>query len=166
MSSVPRHLLSPQEYLDRERLADFRSEYYRGETFAMSGASWEHTVIKDNVARHAGNQLTNGRCRVATSDLRVKVSASGLYTYPDLVVVCDKPQFEDNMFDTLLNPRVVIEALSDSTEKYDRGDKFTHYQRVPSLNDRALSCCTNPMRKVSEGIPRLRVGLVQRNRPR
>jgi Uma2 family endonuclease len=135
MSTAPTQLLTPQEYLARERLAESRSEFYRGEMFAMAGASWEHTLIKDNLAGEARNQLKDGPCRVLTSDLRVKVSATGLYTYPDVVVVCDEPQFEDNMFDTLLNPRVVVEVLSDSTEKYDRGTKFAHYRQMPSVQE-------------------------------
>src|SRR5437899_10893867 len=106
MSSVPTHFLSPEEYLARERMAAYRSEYYRGEIFAMAGASWEHTLVKDNLAREAGNHLKSGPCRVLTSDLRVKVGATGLYTYPDIVIVCDKPQIEDKVRDTLLNPRV------------------------------------------------------------
>jgi Uma2 family endonuclease len=138
MSTVSKHLMSAREYLARERLADVRSEFYRGETFAMAGASWEHTLIKDNVAREAGNQLQSGPCRVLTSDLRVKVSATGLYTYPDVLVVCDEPQFEDEVLDTLLNPRAIVEVLSDSTEKYDRGTKFAHYRQVPSLQEYIL----------------------------
>ena len=89
-------------------------------------------------SRRAGNQLEGGPCHVLTSDLRVKVTATGLYTYPDIVIVCDKPQFEDAVFDTLLNPRTIVEILSDSTEKYDRGDKFAHYRQVPSLQEYVL----------------------------
>lgn len=144
MSSVVRSLLSPQEYLDRERRAETRSEYYRGEMFAMSGATWEHTLIKDNLAREAGNQLKAGPCRVATSDLRVKVNASGLYTYPDIVIVCGEPQFEDKVLDTLLNPSVLIEVLPDSTEKYDRGQKFVHYRQLPSLKEYVLVAQDRP----------------------
>ena len=140
MSTVrkPTVLLTPQEYLERERAADFRSEYYRGETFAMAGARFAHTRIKDNVGRFAGNQLDNTPCQIVTSDLRVKVSATGLYTYPDGVIVCDEPQFEDAVQDTLLNPRTIIEVLSESSEKYDRGVKFEHYQRVPSVQEYVL----------------------------
>src|SRR5437667_6173178 len=104
MSTVQTRLLSPQEYLVRERQADFRSEFYRGEMFAMAGASWEHTLIKDNLAQKTRNQLESGPCHVLTSDLRVKVNATGLYTYPDMLVVCEEPQFEDKVLDTLLNP--------------------------------------------------------------
>jgi Uma2 family endonuclease len=145
MSSVPKRLLTAQEYLAQERLANFRSEFFRGETFAMAGASWEHTLIKDNMARQAGNQLNNGPCRVLTSDLRVKVDATGLYTYPDILIVCEEPQFEDDVFDTLLNPRVVMEVLSDSTEKYDRGDKFSHYRRLPSVQEYVLIAQDRPL---------------------
>ena len=86
MPTVRNPLLSPQEYLARERRADWRSEFYRGEMFAMAGASWEHTLIKDNLAGEAGNRLKGGPCHVVTSDLRVKVDVTGVYTYPDLVI--------------------------------------------------------------------------------
>jgi Uma2 family endonuclease len=138
-------LLSPAEYLERERRADWRSEFYRGEMFAMAGASWEHTLIKDNLAREAGNHFKDGPCHVATSDLRVKVSVTGLYTYPDLVIVCDQPQFEDQVQDTLLNPRVIVEVLSDSTEKYDRGTKFAHYRQLPSVEEYVLVAQDRPL---------------------
>ena len=145
MSTVPKRLLSPQEYLAKERLAEFRSEFYRGEMFAMAGASWEHTLAKDNLARETGIQLKSGPCRVLTSDMRVKVDATGLYTYPDIVVVCDEPQFEDDEFDTLLNPRVIVEVLSDSTEQYDRGAKFAQYKQVPSIQEYILVVQGRPL---------------------
>jgi Uma2 family endonuclease len=145
MSSVAKRLLSPEEYLALERKAAFRSEFYRGEMFAMAGASWAHTLIKDNLARETGLQLKGGPCRVLTSDLRVKVSATGLYTYPDMVVVCEEPQFDDEIKDTLLNPRVVVEVLSNSTEKYDRGDKFAQYRQVPSVQEYVLIAQDRPL---------------------
>jgi Uma2 family endonuclease len=145
MSTVSKRLLSPHEYLARERLADVRSEFYRGEVFSMAGASWEHTLIKDNLAREAGNQLKSGPCRVLTSDMRVKVNRTGLYTYPDIVIVCDEPQFEDKVLDTLLNPRVVVEVLSDTTEKYDRGTKFAHYRQLPSILEYVLVAQDRPL---------------------
>ena len=138
MSTVAKTLLSPQEYLARERRADFRSEFYRGEMSAMARASWEHALIKDNLAGEVGNRLKGGPCQIVTSDLRVKVNATGLYTYPDLVVVCDEPQFDDPVRDTLVNPRVIVEVLSDSTEKYDRGTKFAHYRQLPSVQEYVL----------------------------
>ncbi len=145
MSSGSTILLTPQEYLERERKAEFKSEFYRGEMFVMSGASWEHTLIKDNTAGEARVQLKSGPCRVVTSDLRVKVHATGLYTYPDIIIVCDEPQFEDKMFDTLLNPRVLMEVLSESTEKYDRGTKSGHYRRIPSLQEYVLIAQIEPL---------------------
>src|SRR5439155_18026148 len=138
MSTAPTRRISPQEYLAQERRAEFKSEYLRGEIFAMAGASYEHTVIKDNFAREAGNQLKGTPCRPLTSDMRVKVNATGLYTYPDIAIVCDKPQFEDEVFDTLLNPREVVEVLYDSTENYYRGVKFGHYMEIPSLESYVL----------------------------
>lgn len=145
MSSVMKTFLTPQEYLARERKAEFKSEYYRGEMYAMAGARFEHTRIKDNTARHAGNQLDNGPCQVLTSDMRVKVDATGLYTYPDIIVVCDEPKFEDEMFDTLLNPRVLVEILSESTEKYDRGAKFGMYRQIQSLQEFVLIASDRPL---------------------
>jgi Uma2 family endonuclease len=138
MSAVPKRLLTVQEYLAQERRAEFRSEFYRGEVFAMAGTSYRHCQIKDNVAQEAGSQLKGGPCRVVTSDLRVRVTATGLYTYPDVVFLCGQPEFEDQNFDVLLNPRAIVEVLSDSTESYDRGDKFTHYQKLPSLQEYVL----------------------------
>src|SRR5438105_4184831 len=132
MSTAPKRLLSPEEYLAQERRAEFRSEYLLGEVFAMAGASYEHTLIKDNLAAEVRARLKNTPCRILTSDMRVKVTASGLYTYPDGVIVCDKPQFEDAEFDILLNPLVIVEILSESTERYDRGAKFGHYRRLLS----------------------------------
>ncbi len=145
MSTAPTRRISPQEYLAQERRADFKSEYLRGEVFAMAGATYEHALIKDNLARKAGNQLENGPCRALTSDMRVKVNATGLYTYPDIAIVCDKPQFEDEAFDTLLNPRAVVGVLSDSTEKYDRGAKFGHYRQIPSLEEYVLVAQDRPL---------------------
>ena len=138
MSAISKGLLTPQEYLSQERKAQFKSEYYRGEAFAMAGATFEHTLIKDNLAGETRNHFKDGPCKVLTSDMRVKINPTGLYIYPDLVIVCDKPEFEDNQVDTLLNPRVVVEILSDSTEKYDRGSKFRNYRGISSLQEYVL----------------------------
>jgi Uma2 family endonuclease len=145
MSTVSKRLLSAQEYLARERQADHRSEFYRGEMFAMAGASWEHTLIKDNLAGEVGNQLRAESYHVVTSDLRVKVAATGLYTYPDMIVVYGEQRFEDKQRDSLLNPRVIVEVLSDSTEKYDRGAKFGHYRQVPSIQEYILIAQDRPL---------------------
>jgi len=145
MSTAPTRRISPEEYLAQERRAEFKSEYLRGEVLAMARANYAHNVIKVNLAGEAGNQLEGRPYRVLTSDMRVKINATESYTYPDIAIVCDKPQFEDEVFDTLLNPRAVVEALSDSTEKYDRGAKFGHYRQVPSLQEYVLVAQDRPL---------------------
>lgn len=138
MSSIPKQSFSPGEYLAIERQAETKSEYFQGEMFAMSGASREHILIAGNVSRESGNQLRDRPCEVYQSDMRVKVSASGLYTYPDVAIVCGEPKFEDAEIDTLLNPTVLVEVLSASMEDDDHGKKFEHYRKVDSLKDYVL----------------------------
>ena len=138
MSTVPKPRYTPEEYLARERSALTKSEYYRGEIFAMAGATREHNLIVGNLIRTLGNQLLDRPCEVYPSDMRVKVIGSGLYTYPDVSVICGEPRFEDDQFDTLLNPTVLFEVLSDSTEKYDRGTKASQYRRIASLRELVL----------------------------
>jgi Uma2 family endonuclease len=135
MSAVAHARLTPQEYLARERRAEFKSEFFRGETIAMAGASFAHTRLRDNLARILGNAFEGTPCQALSGDLRVKVAADGRYTYPDLVVVCGEPEFEDAVLDTLLNPVMLVEVLSDSTERLDRGAKFHSYQRIESLRE-------------------------------
>ena len=134
MSTRPKPLLTPEQYLASERASeragDQKHEYHQGEVFAMGGASFEHVGIVSNLVISLGNQLQGRPCRVFSSDLRVKVSRTGLYTYPDVGVVCDQPEFDDAYNDTLLNPRVIIQVLSASTEMYDRGKKVAHYRTV------------------------------------
>jgi Uma2 family endonuclease len=136
MASQPK--LTPQEYLAIERKAEIKSEYFAGEMFAMAGASRRHNMIAANVIRALGNQLLDRPCNVYPGDLRVKIPRTGKYTYPDAVVACEPEQFEDEYNDTLLNPAVIIEVLSDTTEAYDRGKKFEHYQRIESLREYIL----------------------------
>ncbi len=138
MSSIPKTLLTPDEYLAHERKADFRSEFYRGETFAMAGASARHNLIVSNAIVSLGQQLKKRPCRVYPSNLRLKIEGTGLFTYPDLSVVCGEPKFEYDQGDVLLKPNVIIEVLSDSTEAYDRGKKFQHYRKIPSLGQYIL----------------------------
>ncbi len=138
MSRPAEHFITAADYLALERQAETKSEYLNGYIYAMSGASKEHNTIVFNLARRIGNQLDGKPCRGYVNDMRVKVSPTGLYTYPDVIVVCGEPRFEDEQFDTLLNPKVIIEVLSESTEKYDRGDKFAHYQTLDSLTDYLL----------------------------
>ena len=125
--------ISPEEYLVSERKSEIRNEYFDGEIFAMAGASREHNQIASNIVRILGNQLLEKPCSVFSSDMKVKIKEIGKYTYPDIVVVCEKEEFENENKDVLLNPVVIIEILSDSTEAYDRGDKFAHYQRLNSF---------------------------------
>jgi Uma2 family endonuclease len=136
--------LTPEEYLADERKAEYKSEYFAGEVFAMSGASRRHNLIVSNIVRELSSQLRGRPCEVYASDMRVKVSPTGLYTYPDVIVVCGEARFEDGYVDTLLNPTVVIEVLSESTEAYDRGRKFEHYRTVVSLSDYLLVAQDKP----------------------
>jgi Uma2 family endonuclease len=138
MSAVPKPYITPSEYLARERRAETKSEYFAGEIFAMSGASRKHNLIAANAAGELRQQLRDRNCEVYTSDMKVKVSPTGLYTYPDVTVVCGGPQFEDDEDDVLLNPTVLFEVLSRSTADYDRGGKFAHYRRLSSLREYVL----------------------------
>ena len=133
MSTRPKPFLTPEEYLTSERAGEQKHEYYHGEVFAMVGASFEHVRITGNLFASLHGQLQGRPCDVFASDLRVRVSRTCLYTYPDVGVVCDEPEFDDQHNDTLLNPKVIIEVLSPSTEGYDRGKKFAHYRTVESL---------------------------------
>jgi Uma2 family endonuclease len=133
MSTHARHLLTPEEYLEIERKAEFKSEYHNGEMFAMAGASSPHNLIAVDLAFRLRGQLPPSRCFVYSSDTRVLVSRTGLYTYPDLTVVCGEREFLDERYDTLLNPTLIVEVLSPSTEAYDRGRKFQHYRSLQSL---------------------------------
>lgn len=138
MSSHPKAYLTPEEYLAIERTAEGKSEYFNGETFAMSGGTSQHNIITVNVAASLHAQLRKRECTVFSSDQRVKVSATGLFTYPDISVVCGKAIFVDDRQDTLLNPTVIVEVLSKSTEGYDRNEKFAHYRKMDSLKQYLL----------------------------
>ncbi len=138
MSSDPKTLLTEKEYLATERRAEFRSEFHRGEMFAMVGASRRHNRIVTNLVTALDNQLRARPCNVYSNDMRVRVTSTGLFTYPDVVVTCGKEAFADDEQDTLLDPLVIFEVLSDSTEAYDRGQKFEHYQNIDSLSTYVL----------------------------
>lgn len=135
MSTNPKRSLTAQEYLAIERDTPIKHEFYRGEVFAMGGASTEHNQITFNLAGTLHAALKNRDCVAYVNDMRVNVPATGLYTYPDVVVTCEKPRFEDKQLDTLLNPQVVIEVLSDSTAAYDRGKKLVQYMQIESLRE-------------------------------
>jgi Uma2 family endonuclease len=138
MSTQAKISLTPEQYLEIERQAERKSEYWQGEMFAMAGAGEPHNLVVMNIAAQIHSQLRSGDCRTYANDMRVRVSVTGLYTYPDIVVVCGVPQFLDGRRDTLLNPTLIVEVLSPSTEAYDRGRKFEHYQSVDSLKQYLL----------------------------
>jgi Uma2 family endonuclease len=139
MSSVAiEHRYTAEEYLALERKAEYKNEYVNGHIIAMSGASRQHNIIAANISREISTQLRGRPCESYINDMRVRVSETGLYTYPDVVAVCGDIRFADEQTDTLLNPTVIVEVLSSSTEAYDRGDKFAHYRRLESLQDYLL----------------------------
>ncbi len=125
--------IKPEQYLAMERAAETKSEFLGGEVFAMGGASRQHNKIVVNVLSALRPQLRRRPCEIYPSDMRIKVAATGLYTYPDISLVCGQIQLEDSEQDTLLNPQVIIEVLSKSAAAYDRGEKFEHYRKIPSL---------------------------------
>jgi len=133
MQPQPLIRLTAEQYLFAERQSDTKNEYFDGEIFAMAGASREHNQISANLVRVLGNQLLDKPCSVYSSDMKVRIEKARKYTYPDLVVACQTERFEDEHRDVLLNPVVILEILSDSTEAYDRGRKFLHYQLLDSL---------------------------------
>jgi Uma2 family endonuclease len=130
--------VTEDEYLERERQAETKSELISGEIVAMAGGSPKHNAIATNVARVLGNRLEGRRCIVFNSDQRVHIPATGLYTYPDVSVACDGPKFHPKDRNTLVNPKVIVEVLSDATEAYDRSAKFSHYRSLPSFEEYVL----------------------------
>ncbi len=138
MSAIPKALLTEEEYLRIERAAAKRSEFYHGEMFAMAGASLSHVEICGNLLYELKGRLRGGQCRVFSHDLKVRIKATELYAYPDLVLACGGLQFQDDHNDVLVNPQIIIEVLSKSTEAYDRGPKFNHYQQIPTLKEYIL----------------------------
>jgi Uma2 family endonuclease len=134
----PIHRLTEAEYLEIERCAECKSEYLDGEIIAMSGGTHAHSLIACNLIRAIGNQLEGSPCTVYNSDMRIKVQMAGLYTYPDVSILCSQAELEDEHDDVLLNPAVILEVLSDSREAYDRGKKFELYRRLPSLREYLL----------------------------
>ena len=129
---------TPAQYLAMERAAETKHEYFNGRIYAMSGAQRSHVRVATNVVILLGTQLRGRPCEVFNSDMRIRVSATGLYTYPDVSALCGEPEFEDEEVDVLLNPTVLVEVLSKSTEAYDRGRKFDHYRSIPMLREYVL----------------------------
>ena len=136
--------ISPADYLAMERASPERHEYFQGEMFAMGGASRKHNLITLNASASLHSQLATSDCEIYSSDMRVKISPSGHYVYPDVVVTCVQPRFEDDQLDTLLNPQAIIEVLSESTEQYDRGKKFERYRQIESLQEYFLVAQDRP----------------------
>lgn len=154
MESAARQRLTPQEYLAIERAALEKSEYYNGEMFALAGTTREHSLINGNIAAALRNQLKDHPFETYSNNMRVRTRPGGLYTYPDVVVVCGDREFEDAEVDILVNPTLIVEVLSTSTEAYDRGDKFAMYRENASLQEYVI---------VSQHQPRVESYLRQAN---
>jgi len=133
MSAQEKLVYTPEIYLELERTATERSEFVDGDVFMMAGASRKHNTITINLSSEMHQQLKNRDCQVYSSDMRVNFTEQGDYVYPDVIIACEPQQFDDEHADNLTNPTVIIEVLSKSTEAYDRGHKFSMYQRLPSL---------------------------------
>ena len=134
MAINPESRMTPEAYLAFERAQfDAKHEFLNGEIIAMAGASREHILIVANLTVALVTQLRGRPCDVYPNEMRVKIPATGLYTYPDIAALCHAPQYEDGVSDTLLNPTIIIEVLSPSTEAYDRGAKFAHYRSIDAL---------------------------------
>jgi Uma2 family endonuclease len=144
MASNPKTYYTPEEYLALERSSEIKHEYYNGEIFAMSGATEEHVLIVTNLVVELGSQLKTGPRKVYSNDLRVRVNPTGLYTYPDVIVLCDEARFSDDQEDTLLNPALITEVLSESTKDYDRGGKFEQYRTIDSFVEYLLIAQDRP----------------------
>ncbi len=129
---------SPAEYLAMEQVAEYKSEYYAGEIYAIAGGTSDHSLIAVNFASELRQLLQATPCRVFNSDMRLLVQHSGLYTYPDVMVVCGKLRYVERRNDTLVNPILILEVLSESTREYIRGQEFNFYKQVPELQDYVL----------------------------
>lgn len=138
MAAQPQPLLTPEQYLKLERAAELRHEYYKGSMYAMPGGTYNHARISANLISALIGALESTDCEVSSSDLRIRVSHDGLYTYPDVSVACSQPHFADDEADTLTNPVLIGEVLSPSSESYDRGFKFAQYRQIPSVEEYLL----------------------------
>ena len=134
----PSPFLTPEEYLVRERAAEFKSEYLFGQVYAKSGGSPEHAAIAINVGGELRAQLRGKPCQVFSSELKVRIRSNGLFAYPDLSVACGELEFHDGQRDVLTNPTLIVEVLSPSTENYDRGSKFFYYRQIEALQEYLL----------------------------
>ena len=137
MSRAPK-LLTPADYWELEKDSEVKHQLYQGEIFAMTGGSPQHALIAANFIGIARVAIGNGPCVVYTGDLRIKVEETGLHTYPDASIFCDDLELDETVPHTALNPTVIVEVLSDSTERYDRGAKSTNYRKIESLQELLL----------------------------
>lgn len=144
MSALPKRFFTPEEYLELEGPAEYKSQYVAGEIFAMAGTQPGHNEVLFNLILALGNRFRGRACRAYFQDIRLRVPAGDLYTYPDLMALCGEARFEaaGGHPPSLLNPQVIFEVLSPSTEGFDRGDKFTRYRRLESLTDYVLVTAT------------------------
>jgi Uma2 family endonuclease len=138
MAALPKPFYTPEEYLKLDRAAEFKSEYVAGEIFAMAGASEEHSIITVNVVLTLGPQLRGEACRPFSGDMRVSLGVADMYVYPDVLVVCGDRQYGGDRRDILLNPTMIVEVLSPTTEAFDRGDKSAAYRQLDSLEEYVL----------------------------
>jgi Uma2 family endonuclease len=148
MSAQSQASLTPEQYLAAERAAEFRSEYFNGHMYAMSGGSYAHAQVIAGLVGELRNALKKRPCSVVPTELRLRVSPSGLYTYPDVIVICGEPKFVDDQKDTLLNPALIVEVLSPSTEAYDRGFKAAQYRTLASIKEYVLVSQSEPRMEV------------------
>ncbi len=138
MSQPEKKFISHLEYFEMEKTAEYKSEYYHGEIFAMAGASVHHNLIASNVITSLNTALRDSECFVFPGDMKVQIDAAMHYAYPDVSLVCGQIEFAENRNDIITNPLVIIEVLSDSTKDYDRGSKFKAYRGIASLRDYIL----------------------------
>jgi Uma2 family endonuclease len=138
MENLARKLISVDEYLEIERTSEEKHEYYKGEMFAMAGGKRVHSVIAGNILTKINIQIEKKPCIAFGSDMKVRVRPDGLYTYPDISALCGEEKYHDEKEDTLLNPSLIVEVLSESTENYDRGKKFVLYRELESLQEYVL----------------------------
>jgi Uma2 family endonuclease len=143
MSAAPKPYITPEQYLELERQAEAKSEYFAGEIFAMAGGSPEHNLISGNVLGDLWSQLRDRPCTVYPSDMKVRATEE-LYVYPDVTVVCGEAQFAGEENEVLLNPTLIVEVLSPTTEAWDRGGKFEQYRRRESLQEYLLVAQDRP----------------------
>lgn len=138
MQQSVKKYITPEEYLALEESSDFKSEFYKGEIFNMAGTTLNHNQIVSNLIMSIGPVLRKKTCRLFANEIRLWVESQELFTYPDLMIVCDKLEFYPNRNDTITNPLIIIEVLSESTENYDRGKKFLFYRSIPSFQEYIL----------------------------